>query len=279
MWLALLAGGVAWAVEAPPLAKECFREPGPGPALAWCVTRLPGCDPGTVLYHLHGRNLDAGIWADPSYYTELLKRHWQDSGLTPPTIVTISYGPEWVLAPRGQAKRTGLREQFLERALPGIEKGLGGTTRARFLLGESMGGFNAIQLMDSGLFTRVAILCAPIYDIAYPITMAGTLDLVRRTGMEYKIALGFWWLLGDYVQSAGDWEAISPLRMAGSLDPARAPMVYLSCGSRDQYGNFSGSLRFQETLRQRGVNVQWRPLYTRHCGIDIPSLAEFLAVR
>lgn len=274
----------AAAETAPPAAPlhECFREPGQSSgadaAFAWCVTRLPNSDPGVVLYHLHGRDLDEHIWNDPTFYTELVKTQWSQAGLTPPTIVTVSFGREWVLAPRGQAKQTGLRERFLTRALPRIEQGLGGAPRTRLLLGESMGGFNAIQLLDSGLFAKAAILCPIVYDLDYPFTLAKAWGLVRQTGMEYKIALGFWWMMGDYVRAAPDWQAISPLAIAAGLEAARAPRVYVSCGSRDQYGNFPGTLRFVEILRQRGVSVQWRPLYTRHCGVDVASLAEFLAV-
>lgn len=167
----------------------------------------------------------------------------------------------------------------MREALPRIEQGLGGAPAVRLLLGESMGGFNAIQLLDSGLFSKAAILCLPVYELDYPLTLGGAIDLARRTGMEYKIALGYWWQWGDYVQSEAEWQATAPLAIAAGLEPGRAPQVYLSCGSRDQYGNFAGARRLGEILRSRGVAVQWRPLYTRHCGADIVSLAEFLAVR
>lgn len=285
----LLAVGLALAMAAPAAAEasaplhECFHEAGQGSgadaAFSWCVTRLPGHDPGELLYHLHGRDLDERIWDDPTYYTALVKTQWRQAGLTPPAIVTVSFGREWVLAPQGQAKRTGLREQFLARALPLIERRLAGAPRARLLLGESMGGFNALQLLDSGLFAKAAVLCPIVYDLDYPFTLPKSLALARQTGMEYKIALGFWWMMGDYVRAAADWRAISPLAIAEGLDPARAPQVYLSCGSRDQYGNFPGVLRLVEVLRRRGVAVQWQPLYARHCGVDVPSLASFLAVR
>lgn len=134
----------------------------------------------------------------------MLGRQWQESGRTQPTIVTVSFGPDWMLIPRGWAPRTGLRKHFLREALPRIEQGLDGASAVRILLGEFMGGFNAIQLLDSGLFSKAAIFCLSVYKLDYPLTLGGAIDLARRTGMEYKVVMGYWWQWGDYVQSEAE---------------------------------------------------------------------------
>jgi hypothetical protein len=259
--------------------QVCFSESFDGVSFSYCVTKLKNSDDNTLLYHFHGRNLDETIWDDPTYFTEMLKRQWHESSLLPPTILTVSFGPVWVLSPKGDAKNTGLLNFFIDKALPQIEKRIGNPPATRFLLGESMGGFNAIQMLNKGLFKKVAILCPPIYDISYPFTFESTMGLVNRTNMEYKIALGFWWLASDFVKSSKDWNAISPLQIVSGLNSKDAPSIYLSCGNKDQYGNFPGTEKFCKVAKERGVQVDWHPLYARHCGIDIPSLAKFLAAK
>ena len=43
-----------------------------------------------VIYHLHGRNLEASIWNDDTYFTSLVQSYWQRSSIKPPTVVVIS---------------------------------------------------------------------------------------------------------------------------------------------------------------------------------------------
>jgi hypothetical protein len=59
-----------------------------------------------IIYHFHGRNLDNTIWNDDTYFTSLIQSNWQKSKVKPPTVVLISYGPEWLLTPKNsQAMR------------------------------------------------------------------------------------------------------------------------------------------------------------------------------
>jgi hypothetical protein len=51
-----------------------------------------------VIYHLHGRNLDASIWNDDTYFTSQIQAYWQRSSIKPPTVVVVSYGPVWLLS-------------------------------------------------------------------------------------------------------------------------------------------------------------------------------------
>src|SRR5215213_11945301 len=91
-----------------------------------------------VIYHLHGRNLDASIWNDDTYFTSLVQAYWQKSSIKPPTVVVVSYGPVWLLTPKNSKAESGLLDDFIAR-LPEIES-KAGKPRHRILLGESMGG-------------------------------------------------------------------------------------------------------------------------------------------
>ena len=93
----------AQAVSFKPAEQECGQEG----QLRYCVHRAAGGVNGDVVYHLHGRNLEAEVWNDPTYFTALLQAYWQNAGLLPPTVVSLSYGPVWLLAPKGQAGGSG----------------------------------------------------------------------------------------------------------------------------------------------------------------------------
>jgi hypothetical protein len=58
---------------------------------------------------------------------------------------------------------------------------------------------------------------------------------------------------------------------------ATYPALYLANCLYDAYGNFEGSQKLATQAAERGVSVEWHPLYGGHCAIDTTSLARFLA--
>jgi hypothetical protein len=59
-----------------PAHQQCSQQG----RLRYCVHRAAGGVNGDVVYHLHGRNLEAEVWNDPSYFTALVQRQWQVTG-------------------------------------------------------------------------------------------------------------------------------------------------------------------------------------------------------
>lgn len=116
-----------------------------------------------VIYHLHGRNLDASIWNDDTYFTSLVQAYWQRSSSKPPTVVVVSYGPVWLLTPKNSHAESELLDDFIAR-LPEIESKSGNPKR-RILLGESMGGLKVLilGLNCPEMFSKVASLCPGVY--------------------------------------------------------------------------------------------------------------------
>ena len=125
-----------------PAAKTCGVD---GP-LRYCVYRAVGGVNGDIVYHLHGRGLDEGVWNDDTYFTAMLQARWQAQGATAPTVVTLSYGPTWLLTPKGGKADSGLLDDMMRR-LPAIEARIG-QPRRRMLLGESICG---LKLIVAGL--------------------------------------------------------------------------------------------------------------------------------
>jgi pimeloyl-ACP methyl ester carboxylesterase len=243
--------------------------------LKYTVYRAANGVSDDVIYHLHGRNLDASIWNDDTYFTSQVQAFWQRSAITPPTVVVVSYGPVWLLTPKNSKEQSGLLDDFINR-LPEIESKIGKPKR-RILLGESMGGLNVLiaGLNRPELFSKVASLCPGVYRDSPFSDLSAMRAMVKRTGADPKILYGVTQLAKTYVSNDEEWSAISPISLIERAD-RNYPQLYLSCGLYDNYGNFEGTEALADTALKKGVKTIWHPLYGGHCAIDIASLANFL---
>lgn len=244
-------------------------------ALRYCVYRDRRGTNGDIVYHLHGRNLDERIWNDDTYMTAMIQGEWQRARALPPTVVTLSYGPTWLLTPKGEKAGSGLLDDLMTR-LPAIEAKVGRPHR-RLLLGESMGGLNVLVagLSYPSRFAKVAALCPGVY-VTSPFASLSTLRATaERTGADPKRGFGVWLMARKYVVGEAEWRRISPLHLIERAGPTY-PALYLSNGSYDEFGNFEGTERLAEMARQLGVRIEWHPLYGGHCATDTSSLAAFL---
>lgn len=231
-----------------------------------------------VIYHFHGRNLDNTIWNDDTYFTSLIQAQWQQSNLKPPTVVLISYGPQWLLTPKNSMAESGLMDDFISN-LPLIESKTG-NPRNRILLGESMGGLNVLilGLSHPELFSRVASLCPGVY-LNSPFSDLNEIkSALKRTGADPKIAFGIYYFAKAYVSNEEEWKQISPINLIRRANN-QYPALYLSCGLYDKYGNYEGTEALADIAESKGIKTDWHPLYGGHCAIDITSLADFLVIK
>jgi hypothetical protein len=206
-----------------------------------------------IIYHFHGRNLDHTIWNDDTYFTSLIQSYWQKSNIKPPTVVLISYGPEWLLTPKNSMKESGLMDDFISN-LPLIESKIG-TPKNRILLGESMGGLNVLilGLTHPELFSRVASLCPGVY-LESPFSDFDKIKAaLKRTGVDPKIALGIYLMAKKYVSNEDEWNKISPIDLIKNAN-IDFPELYLSCGLYDKYGNYEGTEALVNIALSKGVN-------------------------
>lgn len=265
-----------WGVQAvrfTPASQHCAQEG----QLRYCVHRAAGGVNGDVVYHLHGRHLEAEIWNDPSYLTAMVQAYWQNVGLLPPTVISLSYGPVWLLAPKGLSEHSGLLDT-LWLDIGAIEARVG-KPRRRLLMGESMGGLNSLVLGLSRPqhFDKVAALCPAVYLDSPFAPLSQIRETMVRTGAEPRIVLGIWQLSRRYVSSAQEWLRFSPLALIeGAAVQKARPSLYLSAGLYDRYGLYEGTERLAQRAAQRGLATEWHPLYGGHCAVDIASLAAFL---
>lgn len=230
-----------------------------------------------IIYHFHGRNLDHTIWNDDTYFTALIQSHWQKTELKPPTVVLISYGPEWLLTAKNSKEESGLMDDFISN-LPFIESKIG-KPRNRILIGESMGGLNVLilGLSHPELFSRVASLCPGVYLDSPFSDLDKIMAAMKRTGADPKVALGIYLMAKKYISNEEEWKNISPIELIKKAN-SQYPELYLSCGLYDKFGNYEGSEALANLAVSKGVKIQWHPLYGGHCAMDIYSLSNFLII-
>lgn len=278
-WLVSFA---LWSLSAfaGPTAKittQCVEVEKPLP-WSYCLTTTEGSRNRDVLYHLHGKGLNEKTWTETDYYTGMVRTEWARKHVEPPTVVSLSFGPVWLLVEKNTSEASGLFEVFTKVVMPTVEKGLKRFSGRRLLVGESMGGFNATQLaLKTGrVFAKVAILCPPMAAFS-PFSPQADIDkYIADTKAKPALVKEILEFSHYYLPEMADWMKSSPLDLARTRLSSHSPSLYLSCGLYDEYGFFPGTESFAAMGAARGARIEWRPVYGGHCAIDAVSLAAFL---
>ncbi len=254
------------------IEMTCFSETEPV-AYSFCVNRAAGSKSADVVYHLHGRHGAATWWNDSSYYSGEVNRLWAERGVEPPIVVGVSFGPVWLLV--GELGRV-----FAEVVVPRVERELRHPVGRRMVVGESMGGVNAllVGLKSKQLFTRVAALCAPLPTVAPFSSASQLIAYVDRSKTSWRRAATLLALARTYYPSNEFWRENNPVPLAGAYSAEEGgPAFYLSCGQRDEWGCLEGNEVVRRALERSGAAVEWHLTAGGHCDVDTSSLATFLS--
>lgn len=283
---------VSSAVFAAPgdIRKNCqkFEEPLMGGA---CVHVQEGSNNPDVLYHLHGMGGDEETWSQPNFYTQQIRDYWKSKGQDLPIVVSVSFGPVWLLIDKNTSSYSGLLPTFKSTVLPTLEKSFGGVKGRRLLLGESMGGINSLQLLlRSDLFDKVAAVCAPVTSIS-PHWAQEKIDETVKNSTAWKVykdkkpsaVLGqvqkLLMLSEEFFPSQKEWEANDLSLFIANNDISKVVPSYISAGFHDEYLAFEGNQHIAAALKAQGAEVEWHPAWGGHCSVDIGSISEFLSKR
>ncbi|MEO1481510.1 MAG: hypothetical protein AAFU77_05340 [Myxococcota bacterium] len=272
LWLALpylapwMSPASDW--EPVPIAgvqTECFAEDG----WAFCLHRTANSDPKRLLVHLHGRRGNERWWNDEEYYTGELYGHWERLGVSPPTVASISFGPLWLLK-----KSEGIKH-FVSSVIPAVKKRLAAPDVELSVIGESMGGLNALMLtaFAGEHLDRTAVLCAPI-PTSSPYALGASLSSAAESSVSFARAFMLLSFGRYFFRDHDDFVANDPL---SGLAQGSLPRVYVTCGETDDWGCMPGSRSAVTRMKERGAEVEWHPRPGGHCDIDSESLARFLA--
>jgi enterochelin esterase-like enzyme len=198
--------------------------------------------------------------------------------VAPPTVISVSFGPQWLLTEVVRGDRPTAMQLFLKEVMPQVEEKIGGVKGRRLLQGESMGGFNASQLLlkTDHLFERVALLCPGMSAVGPFASKQEVEDFFARNQPHINrdwVQRILEWMKSEF-PTPQDWANHNAIEQASQLN-GRSPATYVSCGQQDEYGFFEAAQKFVERANSRGASIQWEPMKGGHCVFNTQAIAEF----
>lgn len=110
----------------------------------YCFSAGAGKNARRLILQFHGGGESENTWFNSEGIGDQVRRSWRSSGVDEPSVVSISFGPMWLLSRKSSLPQSGLYEVFVNEVVPYIEKQLmNGHIVERAIIGHSMGGFNA----------------------------------------------------------------------------------------------------------------------------------------
>lgn len=251
------------------LVMECRDESMPM-IYSYCVISPKVHKSERVVYHFHGRKGNARWWNDDTYYSGDVYRHWKTLGVEVPTVISVSFGPLWLF---NESKLS-----MLDTVIENIESTLGFNVQQRQVVGESMGGVNALTLwgQNAKKFSSVAALCPPLPTVSPYGRLGDQFKYLTSSNTSWRHGLMMIIMGRAMYTSDKQWNYIDVLQRIKNTSSPKKPL-YLSCGKQDDWGCMEGSKQIVSFSRVSNTPIKWVPRKGGHCDIDAQSLAQFLA--
>lgn len=240
----------------------------------YCIRNVDRTKSKDIIYFFHGLAGNEETWFTQKLGTGILEQKWHFRGYDP-TIVTISFGEIWLLV---NNHRFPLLPYFKDVIVPFLENKIGGLgTGKRMLIGESMGGLNAVEasLQLPNLFFKVALLCPAITTLGPFASKDEIADYIKRTGAKPAYINLMLSISKQVFINQKDWDKHDPLKLLLKY-PATKPKFYISTGLQDEYGLQEGSAQFNQIANQKKFKSQWIPIPGGHCSFDRRTAANFI---
>lgn len=267
-------------------ASRCGKLPTKAGIVGYCIDETDRAKNPDILYYLHGA-FPAGT-LDPEKAVVApgsdLLAFWEIALLERPTIITISWGPTWVL--KGD-KLVAFATEVVPRldALAALPPG-----GRRMVLGTSMGGLNAFlawaylpQLFQAAAFqcpafTQFSPFASGLDKVlrAHEIAVASTRGMVQQvkeTPERYEQLDLFGEIFSPFFSSTAEWLAYQPPAVTALLKGRALPPAYLIHNAQDQFG-FDGAPQ----IAAAGLPITIERQSGNHCVGDWTiGLAKFLS--
>jgi len=252
----------------------------------WCVdTEDKRGDHSQLVYFLHGAGGNEAVWSNSPGYRRVQAIWASQPGKAVPVVISISFGPLWLLTDVPRDNKRTLHATLIQEVIPAIEAKYRIQNPTRSLVGESMGGFNASQLLmkDAGVFEKVALLCPALPTIG---PFSSEKDVNAYINRHKPYGRGDWIrniiaLTKHEFPTELDWKAHDPFTLINKLS-FKASKILVSCTRQDEHGFYEGSELFAREAQKRGILTHWVPINQGgHCyqtEESINALARFLAI-
>ncbi|MGE3973465.1 MAG: alpha/beta hydrolase-fold protein [Bdellovibrionales bacterium] len=243
---------------------------------AYCIHSQITSNNPDVIYYFHGAG---GNEKEYLKKWKEFRAEWRAMGIPMPRVVSINFGPIWILAEKNKKSTSSLFDYFIDGIMPFLETKMGGVTGRRLILSMSMGGFNATQLVmkKPELFDKVVLACPAILPLSPFAKKEEVQEFLTRSGAKKS---NIWW--GMFMQrifhkDKEDWDQSNPLLLAKTKLGAQTPPLYITCGDTDEFGFFEGSESFARLAQEARVpSMTWVRRTGKHCDRDNREVARFL---
>lgn len=255
---------------------SCDTQTLAGIEFQYCLNHPDRTKSKDIVYFLHGLHGSERTFFVQTQGTVLMANHWQRQGYEP-TVVTVSFGDVWLLVNNNKFQ---LLPFFANQIMPFLEQKVGGLQGGRrLLMGQSMGGLNAIEasLQIPGAFSKVALMCPAITTVGPFASRKEIADYIKRTGaspMYVQLALD---ISRQVFENQADWDNHDPMKLLDKF-PANVqkPKFFVSTGTRDEFGFQEGSEIFVLKALEKSYEAQWAPVPGGHCVFDRIATANFI---
>ncbi len=240
----------------------------------YCIHSPKGEVNQDILYYFHGLEGNVKIW--PTFEAGLLQE-WKKRNLKPPIVVTISFGPVWFLTENGTSSMENKIQSIIDKAIPWIETTFKFQFRNRLMLGISMGGYNALQVLHNKpeLFSKVALGCPAIPTVSPYSPWESVKEYIRRTSAN---PFNIWKALKVsrmFFPNEESWQKGNPLKFEKGIGK-HFPKIYIGAANKDEYGFQEGDLIFADKLKKEEREVTLSYFEGKHCWSRPNEITDFL---
>jgi len=244
----------------------------------YCIHKTIGSKNPNVVVYFHGIFENEQAWQKKSYAREI-HQIWEQQKKDAPTIIVVSFGRIWFLLEKGWGLMSGLYERFIHEVHPILLSQVQNPRGKIILHGESMGGFNAIQILMKApqLFSKVSLACPIIPTVNNFSSLRNIQSYVERTHAQKWRIYGSIILSPLFFPSPASWERASPLSLVANHVNALTPQTFISWSNQDEYGVFEGAKEFLKKFKEQKSNfIEGLEVNGPHCTVDPGRLAHFL---
>lgn len=244
-----------------------------GTKVRWCRERLSNSSNQEVIYYFHGILGNEYSWKQSSLRLSLYQGA-ESKGTIPPQVITISLGDTWFIndVDRYMGTYTNRLVLFKEKIIPDIEQKLKLNVSKRYLIGESMGGYNAFQLAAKypSNFQKAVILCAAFLPVGPYSSNAEKQAFIARNKpwiQEEKLLQFMPAVLKDF-PNAESWTKNNPINISANLQTT-FPKSIISGNEYDEFGFREGDQIVAENLWKDGNEIEYfQVAKSSHCQHD-----------
>lgn len=245
--------------------QDCSFKKVRGYEIRWCIEHGAPTS-GHVVYYFHGIGGNEQRWQTSGLHGAVAEKLTRAPELRP-HVFSVSFGRAWFFSDVKNLKGATRLSAFLE-LMPSLEASLPAPVSRRTVVGESMGGYNALRFSMEipGSVQQVVALCPALLPVG-PYSSQAELEAFKERNQKY-LNVGLleklrYWVMTEFPTQAS-WISNNPLDRSARPIPFLPP-IYLSQYVQDEFAFPEGTTAFYANLQAQHHTVSLRTVDAGHC--------------